>query len=201
MSKYRVLLIDDEEAVRRALGRYFEKLGYEVFLASNGKDGVGLYEQVSPHVAVVDLQMPEMSGIEVLKYLRRQRAMVIMLTGHGEIETAVKAMQMGAENFLEKPVDMGHLAAAVEKAAEKAVLRIENRQLRDRLAPSAKRFLARAALVVVLVGGAVGVGAVIGGERSIRPSRPIPVPFEPQDTVSQPPEEPLLQGAGADSTS
>ena len=199
MSKYRVLLIDDEEAVRRALGRYFEKLGYDVFVASNGKEGVGLYEQVSPHVAVVDLQMPEMSGIEVLEYLRRQHAMVIMLTGHGEIETAVKAMKLGAENFLEKPVDMGHLAVAVEKAAEKAVLRRENRQLRDRLAPSAKRFVARAALVVVLVGGAVGVGSMIGGEREVRPSRPIPVPFEPQDTVTQPATGPLFQGA--DSTS
>ncbi len=199
MSEYRVLLIDDEEAVRSALGRYFQKLGYEVFTASNGKEGVGLFEQVSPHVTVVDLQMPEMSGIEVLEYLRRQHAMVIMLTGHGEIETAVKAMQLGAENFLEKPVDMGHLAAAVEKAAEKAILRSENRQLRDRLAPSAKRFVARVALVVALVGGAVGVGTVIGGEHEIRPSRPIPVPFEPQDTVIQPSVEPLSQGADSSS--
>lgn len=177
MQTYRVLFIDDEETVLRALSTYFEKLGHEVYTATSGKDGIGLFEQVHPHVAIVDLVMPGMSGMDVLDYLVRQHATVIMLTGRGEVEAAVQAMRHGAENFLQKPVDMPHLVATVEKAAEKARLRREVTELRARLSPTAKRALVRLGLVLVLIAAGVGVGALIGSSGRERPMNPIPVPI------------------------
>jgi DNA-binding NtrC family response regulator len=184
VSKYRLLFVDDEESVRRSLGNYFRELGHEVYLAADGKEGLGLFEQAEPHVVVLDLRMPGMSGLEVLEALRRKDAVVLMLTGHGEIETAVQAMRLGAENFLQKPIDMPHLVATVEKAAEKAELRRENRALRARLSPGLRYRLVQLAIVVTLVGGALAVGWAIGGERGERPTRPIPVPIAPGDTAT-----------------
>ena len=74
--------------------------------------------------------------MDVLSELKKRKAMVIMLTGMGEVENAVEAMRLHAENFLAKPIEMAHLAMAVEKAAEKATLRRENVELRARLAPT-----------------------------------------------------------------
>jgi DNA-binding NtrC family response regulator len=184
VTKYRLLFIDDEESVRRALGNYFRELGHEVHLAASGKEGLAMFEQAEPHVVVLDLRMPGMSGLEVLEALRSRDAVVLMLTGHGEIETAVQAMRLGAENFLQKPIDMPHLVAAVEKAGEKAELRRENRELRARLSPSFRRRMAQVGIAVALVGGAIALGWAIGGDRGERPMNPIPVPIEPADTAT-----------------
>ena len=114
-----VLLIDDDPAVLRAMGDYFERLDYEVHRAASGTEGIGSWRRLEPDVTILDLYLPDMSGMEVLETLRRPRATIIMLTGHGDIDLAVRAMQIGAENFLTKPVDMPHLGASVAKAAEK----------------------------------------------------------------------------------
>lgn len=197
MKKYRILFVDDEPSVLKSLGDYFVELGHEVYRAQSGKEGIALWEQAQPHVTVLDLKMPGMSGMEVLEVLRRKGAVVLMLTGHGEIESAVQAMRLGAENFLQKPIDMPHLVATVEKAAEKAELRRENRELRSLASPSFKRRLIRWALVVILVGGAVVVGALIGSGQRERPAKPIPVPLNSQDTLTKPSGAPMF---GGDST-
>jgi FixJ family two-component response regulator len=102
-----------------------------------------------------------------------------MLTGQGEIEIAVRAMQLGAENFLTKPVDMDHLTATIEKAAEKAVLRSENVELKQRLRPSVKRQLVRLTLFVLLVVASAIVGKMIGGTTEREdPRAVIPVPLD-----------------------
>jgi len=85
---------------------------------------------VRPDVVLLDLHLPDSSGLVVLERLRREGAAVILLTGQGDIETAVKAMQLGAENFLTKPVDMTHLAAAIARVAEKVRLSRQNARLR-----------------------------------------------------------------------
>lgn len=180
---YRILFIDDEQSILTSLGNYFRELGYEVHTAPSGQDGIGLHQRVEPHVTVCDLKMPGMSGMQVLEVLRKRRAVVIMLTGYGEIETAVEAMRLGAENFLQKPIDMPHLVAAVEKAAEKADLRRENRELRQRLTPSLQRRLMRAGVLAMLVGAALFLGSLIGRSEQERPTVPIPVPLEPADTL------------------
>ncbi len=183
MAKHRVLFIDDDPDVLRSLGNYFEQLGNQVFRASSGKEGVAMWERVRPDVTVLDLFMPEMNGLEVLEVLRRDRAMVIMLTGYGDVEAAVEAMNLGAENFLTKPIEMSHLVQAVQKAAEKGLLRRENVELQARLHPSIKKRAIRAGFVLVMVAAALAIGQAIGGSRAEPVSMPIPIPI-PIDTTS-----------------
>src|SRR6266568_69991 len=124
-----ILLIDDDEAVLRAIGAYFEKLGAEVTREATAKEGIETYERLRPDVVLLDLQLPDGNGIDTLERLRAAGASVILLTGHGDIATAVRAMQLGAENFLTKPVEMEHLVAAAARVTEKVHLRRQNERL------------------------------------------------------------------------
>ena len=126
MTARRILFIDDDPGILRALDTYFGARDYETFSALTGREGINTFHRVLPDVTVLDLHMPDISGLNVLEELRPKRPMVIMLTGDTEIESAVEAMRHGAENFLTKPIELPHLEAAVEKAAEKASLSREN---------------------------------------------------------------------------
>ena len=130
-----VLLIDDDADVLRAIGNYFEELGYEVSRELTGEAGLATFERYRPEVVILDLHLPGMNGLEVLQHLRERDGAVILLTGDTDLPTAVRAMQLGAENFLTKPVDMTHLAAATERVADKTRLRRVNRALLDRSGP------------------------------------------------------------------
>ena len=125
-----LLLVDDDASVLRAIGEYFERLTYEVWRESTGEQAMETFQRVRPDVVLLDLHLPDASGLVVLERLRREGAAVILLTGQGDIETAVKAMQLGAENFLTTPVDMAHLAAAIARVAEKVRLSRQNARLR-----------------------------------------------------------------------
>ena len=125
-----LLLVDDDASVLRAIGDYFERIGYEVWRDGTGEQAMETFQRVRPDVVLLDLHLPDSSGLVVLERLRREGAAVILLTGQGDIETAVKAMQLGAENFLTKPVDMTHLAAAIARVAEKVRLSRQNARLR-----------------------------------------------------------------------
>jgi DNA-binding NtrC family response regulator len=125
-----LLLVDDDASVLRAIGDYFERIGYEVWREGTGEQAMETFHRERPDVVLLDLHLPDSSGLVVLERLRREGAAVILLTGQGDIETAVKAMQLGAENFLTKPVDMTHLAAAIARVAEKVRLTRQNARLR-----------------------------------------------------------------------
>jgi DNA-binding NtrC family response regulator len=130
-----VLLIDDDVEILRAIGNYFEHVGYEVARELSGEAGLAAYERVRPEVVILDLHLPGMDGLEVLERLRERGAAVILLTGQSDIPTAVRAMQLGAENFLTKPVDMAHLAAAAARASDKVRLRRVNELLQSQVSP------------------------------------------------------------------
>ena len=183
MTARRVLFIDDDEAILRVLNKYFEARGYQTFSASTGRKGISTFNRVLPDVTVLDLHMPDISGLNVLEEIRLKRPMVIVLTGDGEIENAVEAMRRGAENFLTKPIEFAHLEAAVEKAVEKALLSRENIELRSRLTASFRRKATTAVLFLLLVATSVILGSFIGGGEAGPASAPIPVPLNPQDTV------------------
>src|SRR5438309_11668990 len=101
-----VLLIDDDPDVLRAVGDYFDRIGYEVGWAETAQAGLEAFDRLRPDVVILDLHLPDVGGLEVLERLRSQGGSVILLTGQGDIETAVRAMQLGAEHFLTKPVDL-----------------------------------------------------------------------------------------------
>jgi two-component system response regulator HydG len=127
-----LLLVDDDPDVLRALGAYFERLGYDVAHAETGEAGLEAFERLRPDVVILDLHLPDVDGLTVLERVRAQGGSVILLTGQGDIETAVRAMQLGAEHFLTKPVDLNHLAAAIARVSEKLRLARENARLRAR---------------------------------------------------------------------
>jgi DNA-binding NtrC family response regulator len=130
-----VLLIDDDADVLRSVGTYFERVGWEVARELDGEAGLSAYDRLKPEVVILDLHLPGMDGMEVLARLRERNAAVILLTGQGDVPTAVRAMQIGAENFLVKPMDMDHLVAAAARVADKVRLKRLNELLLLRAAP------------------------------------------------------------------
>ena len=132
-----ILIIDDEPDITAALGTYFERGGHQVVRAHGGEEGIGAFRQARPDLVLLDIRMPDLDGFEVLKQLRDEQPVVIMITAHGDVPLAVQAMQLGAENFLTKPVELPHLGAAAERALEKARLRQMNRYLAERLGATA----------------------------------------------------------------
>ncbi len=195
MSDHTILFVDDDPDILRLLSSHFERLGHRVHAASTGEEGIAMYRRFGPDVTVLDLVLPDMSGLDVLRVLRDDRAMVIMLTGHDDVAAAVEAMRLGAENFLQKGFDLTHLQMAVEKAAEKGTLVTVNRRLEARLRPSLGRRLKSAGMMAVLLGAAIGIGHAIG--RSEQADRPLPrmaVPPDDGDTVKP---ESWVPGSGA----
>ncbi len=130
-----LLIVDDDADLLRSVGDYFERVGFEVYREAAGETGLEAYARHRPDVVILDLRLPDLDGMQVLEELRRRGAAVLLLTGYGDIATAVRAMQLGAENFLTKPVDMAFLAAATARALDKARLRRHNALLVSRLAP------------------------------------------------------------------
>jgi DNA-binding NtrC family response regulator len=121
-----ILLVDDDPPLLAALTQFFKRLGWEVSGALDGPTGIELYERDAPDLVITDLEMPGLSGLQVVDVIRSRDpdAVVLLLTGHGDIATAVEALKLGAENFLTKPVDFDHLEIAAERAREKAILRL-----------------------------------------------------------------------------
>jgi two-component system response regulator HydG len=131
----RVLIIDDEKFHAEAVAESLERLGYECVIATNGSDGVKKVEEEEFDVIVTDLRMDDVDGLTILRKAKQDApdAEVVLITGHGDVKTAVEAMQHGAANYLTKPVDMTELRAIVAKAAERLRLARANRELKRQL--------------------------------------------------------------------
>ena len=127
-----ILIIDDEPDITSTLARFFERSRHEVLVAHSAEEGLASYKRAHPDLVLLDLHLPDASGLDVLATLRAEEAVVIMITGQGDIEVAVESMRAGAENFLAKPVELAHLGAAADRALEKAKLREMNRFLTSR---------------------------------------------------------------------
>lgn len=112
-----ILFIDDDAAVVKTLSAFFVSCGWRATGAHDGISGVSAFEQEPPDVVVLDVVMPGVSGLEVLRLLlsRDPDVAVIMLTGHGDIAMGVEAMRIGAENFLSKPVDLEQLELSAQR--------------------------------------------------------------------------------------
>ncbi|MDA8078312.1 MAG: sigma-54 dependent transcriptional regulator [Nitrospiraceae bacterium] len=135
MPKAVVMVVDDEEGIRDALSGILDDEGYEAVTASSGEEAVRMVKETSPDVVLLDVWMSGMDGVQALQELREvaPELPVIMISGHANIEIAVKATKMGAYDILEKPLSMDKVLIAVERALEKRNLEIENRALRENL--------------------------------------------------------------------
>jgi two-component system NtrC family response regulator/two-component system response regulator HydG len=134
-TKGRVIVIDDEVNAAAALETLLKEDGYEVARAHDARTGLQLLEKEEPDVVLTDLRMPGMDGLELLTRIKqiRPETMVILMTAYGTVKTAVKAMKLGAEDYLGKPIDVEELEVVLQKVLEKKSLLAEARGLRERL--------------------------------------------------------------------
>ncbi len=133
MGDYRakVLIVDDDPSARKILQTRVRIMNFQALVASSGAEALEQIRRETPSIVLLDLQMPKMSGIDVLKSLKREEleTTVIVVTAHATIEIAVEAMKQGAYDFITKPVDPMHLEIVVQKAFEREALRAQNRFL------------------------------------------------------------------------
>ncbi|MBR4629181.1 MAG: sigma-54-dependent Fis family transcriptional regulator [Treponema sp.] len=134
--KFTILIVDDEKNIREGLAADFEMDGYNVKVAENGKVALDLISKGDIDLVITDLRMPGgVSGDDVLRHVTRETPgiPVIVLTGHGSIDEAVKAMQNGAFNFLTKPLNLEQLEITVKRALQGRELKIQNQQLKKEI--------------------------------------------------------------------
>lgn len=131
----RVLVIDDNRSFAETTAEVLERVGYECAIANNGKQAIGLLEKEDFDVLLIDLKLPDIDGMEVLRQARelQPEAEVVMITGHGDITSAVQAIKKGASHYLMKPPDLDELRTIVARAAERLELTRTNRELQRQL--------------------------------------------------------------------
>jgi len=130
-----ILVIDDERSILQSMEGILSDEGYQVFLAGNGKEGLEICEKEMPDLVLLDIAMPGMDGMEVLKRLKESLPFipVIIMTGHGSIDLAVKAIKLGSYDFLEKPLEMDKLLLTVKNAIDFGKLQRENLLLKQKI--------------------------------------------------------------------
>jgi DNA-binding NtrC family response regulator len=133
--KFHLLVIDDEKNIREGLAEYLEEEGYEVACAKDGEEGWKIFSGGDIDLVITDLRMPGIGGEDLMRRILAQAPgfPVIMLTGHGSVETAVNAMRDGAWDFLTKPVDMDHLSLIIKRALENRELVFKHRQMTEEI--------------------------------------------------------------------
>lgn len=131
----KVLIVDDEEVIRQTLIDILEYEDYEIEIAQDGKEAVQKIEQGGLDAVLCDIKMPKMDGLEVLDAVapRFPELPIIMISGHGTLETAVEAVKMGAYDYISKPPDLNRLLITLRNALDKSDLVSETRQLRKKV--------------------------------------------------------------------
>ena len=135
MSK--ILIIEDEEAIRRVLNKILseENSSYEIFQANDGASGFEMIKQEDFDLVLCDIKMPKMDGIEVLQLIKKIKPdiPIVMISGHGDLETAVSTMRYGAYDYISKPPDLNRLLNTVRNALDRKKLVLENKILKRRV--------------------------------------------------------------------
>jgi signal transduction histidine kinase len=128
-----ILVIEDEDQVRQSYEDMFSFFGYEVESVPNGREGMSRITKKDYDIVVTDLNMPEMNGIEVLKYIKKKKPYieVIVITGYATLENAIEAMKVGAYDYFAKPIDIEHVRIVLSKCVQQIQSRKENEELRS----------------------------------------------------------------------
>jgi two-component system nitrogen regulation response regulator NtrX len=129
-----VLIVDDEPSILQSLGGLLSDEGFEIITASNGYEALKIIDKESPDLVLLDIWMPGIDGIETLKEIKKGNPyiQVIIITGHGNIETAVKATKLGAFDLIEKPLSIDKVIVSINNALDFRRLEEENRYLRKK---------------------------------------------------------------------
>ena len=131
MDHVQLLIVDDEESIREGAKRILTRMGFQVFMASNGDDGLKIVGEKDIAIVLLDLKMPGMDGMEVLHRIKEKyiQVLVIVITGFATLETAIEAMKGGAYDFIPKPFEPDQLRIVVNRARETIRLRSEAEKL------------------------------------------------------------------------
>ena len=143
MKLNKILVVDDEHLIRWSLEQNLKKQGYEVITAGTGEDALHMVREQQPDLVLLDIQLPGISGIEVLEKIKDfdEDIIVIMLTAHGGLETAVNAMRLGAYDYVSKPFNLDELTIIIKKALENSDLKQEVVRLRTETKKSAPNII------------------------------------------------------------
>ncbi|QQS37169.1 MAG: sigma-54-dependent Fis family transcriptional regulator [Ignavibacteriales bacterium] len=119
-NSYKILVIDDDESIRKTLTNYLKKLNFNVYSASNGSEGIEIAQKEIPDLVITDIKMPKADGFEVLKKVKEidSHIHVIMITAFDDMSSTVKAMQQGAYDYIEKPLEIDKLKITISRALE-----------------------------------------------------------------------------------
>ncbi len=133
--KDKILLVDDEEGIRKVLGITLSDAGYRVFVAENGQEAFRIFKTESPPIVMTDIKMPGMDGIELLKNIKRPNpdTEVIMITGHGDMELAIESLKHEATDFITKPINDDIMEIALKKAHDNIIIREKLREYTQNL--------------------------------------------------------------------
>ena len=147
----KLLIIDDERGIRNTLREILADEGHEVDVAENGKQGLEMTRQKAYDLIFSDIKMPEMDGIEVLKALKDGEepieAPIVMISGHGDVETAVQALKIGAYDFLLKPLDLNRILITTKNALESKDLKQETKLLRTKVRSKGPQMVGESAAI------------------------------------------------------
>jgi signal transduction histidine kinase/FixJ family two-component response regulator len=157
----KILLVDDEEDIRDVLDISLSDLGYEVFTAKNGEEAFQIFRNVNPPIVLTDIRMPIMDGIELLQKIKKENTdtEVIMITGHGDMDLAIKSLKYEATDFITKPINDEVLGFALERAHERISMRQRIREYTENLEELVREKSAK----LVEVERLIAVGQVIEG--------------------------------------
>ena len=135
MKDYNILILDDEAAQRDILTGYLKKKGYKIFSASSGREGIEIIKNNPVDIILSDFKMPDLNGIEVLELVKKLNPEIsfVIVTAYGTVENAVKAMRLGAFDYISKPVDLDELDIMIERIIEHKNLKSENQLLKTQL--------------------------------------------------------------------
>jgi DNA-binding NtrC family response regulator len=148
-----ILLIEDESAIRRVLGKILseENKNYKVFEAVDGLEGIELIRDNEYDLVLCDIKMPKMDGVEVLEAMKKIKPEIpiVMISGHGDLDTAVNTMRLGAFDYISKPPDLNRLLNTVRNALDKSSLVVENKRLKKKVSKSYE-MIGESELIVII---------------------------------------------------
>lgn len=136
----KILIIDDERSIRNSMKDILTFEKHDVILAENGMEGIVAVKTEKPELVFCDIKMPKMEGIEVLERIKEfsRDTPVVMISGHGTIDTAIEAIKKGAYDFIEKPLDLNRILITIKNATDKTLLIQEAQTLKTKVSKNMK---------------------------------------------------------------